>query len=88
MCTVNMTFEVPDKKHIDIEALKTQIRNYFGYLISVPGIVWQEDNSDEGSWDASPELLERMEKARLEISEGKCTVLRSNEDINAFFESL
>lgn len=49
MCTVNMTFEVPDKKHIDIE---------------------------------------RMEKARQEISEGKCTVLRSNEDINAFFDSL
>ncbi len=87
MCTVNMTFEVPESKHIDIEALKKQVSNYVGYLISVPGIVWQEEKEEEG-WEASPELLERLEKARQEIREGNCTTLRSKEEINAFFESL
>lgn len=88
MCTVNMTFEVPEKKNIDIEALKTQVRNYVGYLISVPGIVWHEEEKDECGWEASPVLLERLDNARKNIHEENCTVLNSKEDINAFFESL
>lgn len=87
MCIVNMTFEVPETKNIDIEALKRQVRNYVGYLISVPGIVWQEEKTDEG-WEASPELLEKLDNARQEICEGNCTVLNSKEEINAFFEAL
>lgn len=86
MCTVNMTFEVPESK-IDIEALKKQVRNYVGYLISVPGLVWKEDVGEAG-WEPSPELQKRLEKARQEIREGECTVLHSKEDINAFFDSL
>lgn len=83
MCTVNMTFEVPESKHIDIEALKQQVNNFVNYLITVPGIVWKE-SEEEGS----AELLDRLEKARQEVRDGNCTTLRSKEEINAFFESL
>lgn len=88
MQTLNMTFNLPESKHIDIEALKKQINGFFGYLISVPGIVWEEKNDSKKDWEASPELLARLEKSRQEIREGKCTTLHSKEDINAFFESL
>ena len=88
MCTINMTFELPESKHIDVEALKKQVNNFVGYLISVPGIVWQDtDNTDE-KWEVSAELAEQLEKSRQEIREGNCTVLRSKEEINAYFESL
>ena len=33
MCTFNMTFEVPESKHIDIDALKKKINAYFMSLI-------------------------------------------------------
>lgn len=88
MCTINMTFEVPESKHIDIEAFKRQINNFVGYLISVPGIVWQESENSEDGWEASPELLERLDKARQEIGKGNCTTLHSEKEVNAFFESL
>lgn len=83
MCTVNMTFEVPESKHIDIEALKQQVNNFVNYLITVPGIVWKESEEE-----VSAELLDRLEKARQEVRDGNCTTLRSKEEINAFFESL
>lgn len=89
MCTIKMTFQVPDSKHIDVEALKTQVNNFVGYLISVPGIVWQESNEkDEEGLDASPELLGRLAKARQEIREGNCVTLRSKDEIDAYFDSL
>lgn len=88
MCTVNMTFEVPETKHIDIEALKAQVRNYVGYLISVPGIVWHEDEANDAEHEISPELLGRLENARQEIRKGNCYVMNSKEDINAFFTEL
>lgn len=87
MCTISMTFDVPESKHIDIEALKTQVNNFVGYLISVPGIVWQQTKEEEG-WEATPELLARLDKAREEVDKGNCTVLKSKEEINAFLESL
>ena len=83
MCTVNMTFEVPESKHIDIEALKQQVNNFVNYLITVPGIVWKESEEE-----VPAELLDRLEKARQEVRDGNCTTLRSMEEINAFFESL
>ena len=83
MCTVNMTFEVPESKHIDIEALKQQVNNFVNYLITVPGIVWKESEEE-----VSAELLDHLEKARQEVRDGNCTTLRSKEEINAFFESL
>ena len=36
MCTVNMTFEVPETKHINIEALKKQINAMVLQLIANP----------------------------------------------------
>lgn len=90
MCTVNMTFEVPESKHINIEALKAQMNGFFNLLLSMPSIV-EPDYSTEGEengMDVSPELLDRLDKARQEIREGNCTVLNNKEEINAFFESL
>lgn len=36
----------------------------------------------------TPELQTRIDKAREEIKAGKCTTLRSQEDIDAYFDSL
>ena len=36
MCTINMTFEVPETKNINIEALKKQINTMVMLLISNP----------------------------------------------------
>lgn len=94
MCTVNMTFEVPESKSIDIEALKKQMYGFFNLLISRPSIVKEDvDTSmmvaeEEEGWEASPELLDRLEKARQEVREGNCVTLQTKDDINAYFDSL
>lgn len=36
----------------------------------------------------TPELEQKIKRARAEIKAGKCTTLRSQEDIDAYFESL
>jgi antitoxin (DNA-binding transcriptional repressor) of toxin-antitoxin stability system len=36
----------------------------------------------------TPELEQKIERARAEIKAGKCTTLRSHEDIDAYFENL
>lgn len=38
MCTINMTFEVPETKHINIEALKKQMHSYLEFIISMPSV--------------------------------------------------
>lgn len=38
MCIVNMTFEVPDTKHINIDALKKQMHSYLEFILSTPNI--------------------------------------------------
>ncbi len=85
-----MTFEVPESKHINIEALKAQMNGFFNLLLSMPSIVEQTTTPaiEENGWEASPELLDRLDKARQEIREGNCTVLNTKEEINAFFDSL
>lgn len=89
MCKINMTFEVPDNMSIDIEALKTQMHGYLNFILSMPSIKKKEDaETTENGWEASPELLERLDKARKEIEEGNCVTLSNREDINAFFKSL
>ena len=37
---------------------------------------------------ATPKLLAEIEQARQEIREGKCTVCRTQEELDAFFDSL
>lgn len=42
MCTLNMTFEVPDSKAIDIEALKSQLNDLFHVIVSRPSVLKKE----------------------------------------------
>lgn len=49
MCTINMTFEVPETKHINIEALKKKINAMVVELIA----------------DPSAEVMEKVETPRL-----------------------
>ena len=49
MCTINMTFEVPETRHINIEALKKQINAMVLQLIANP----------------SADMIEKVEKLRL-----------------------
>ena len=89
-----MTFEVPESKSIDIEALKEQMYGFFNLLISRPSIVKKENDDamqvaeEEEGWEASPELLARLDVARQEVREGDCITLRTKDDVNAYFESL
>lgn len=59
MCTVNMTFEVPEARHIDIEMFKRQVNAFVQLIISTPSIEkmdkdevdMQKDNlSEEVTW--------------------------------------
>lgn len=57
MCTVNMTFEVPDTKAIDIDALKFQLNELFKIIVSRPSILKNEHtrkstlrNAFSGNW--------------------------------------
>lgn len=50
MCTVNMTFEVPETKHINIEALKKQMYSYLEFILSMPNI---EEKTEERKYDMS-----------------------------------
>lgn len=45
MCTINMTFEVPESKAIDIEALKQNIKAYFDLVISCPSVLKTDNTS-------------------------------------------
>lgn len=72
MCTFSMTFEVPDSKSIDIEALKLQIQAFVSAVTAVPNIRKNEENNVAHSirpidnklkgnwrtWKISPELLD------------------------------
>lgn len=42
MCTLNMTFEVPDSRAIDIEALKLQIYDIVNVIIARPSLLKSE----------------------------------------------
>ncbi len=44
MCTINMTFEVPESKSIDIEALKKQINDLFNVIVARPSVLKKEKN--------------------------------------------
>ena len=86
MFTLNMTFEVPESKSIDIEALKKQMNGFFNLLLSMPSIMKQDH--EENCWEASPELLARLETARQEVRDGNCTTIHSKEELDNYFESL
>lgn len=50
MCTINMTFEVPETKHINIEALKRQMHSYLEFILSMPS---PEEKIEEKKYDMS-----------------------------------
>ena len=55
MCTINMTFDVPDSKYIDIDALKSQINDFFHVIISRPSVLKKDINHNwteefRGKW--------------------------------------
>lgn len=47
MCTLNMTFEVPDSRAIDIEALKSQLNDLFHVIVSRPSVLKKDKPSEE-----------------------------------------
>lgn len=51
MCTISMTFEVPDSKHIDVEALKKQVNAFVSALIAMPNVELQ--NKEKKKYDIS-----------------------------------
>lgn len=57
MCTINMTFEVPETKGIDLDALKEHIRAYFNLVISSPSVLKKETKEEDKLTD---ELLDRF----------------------------
>ncbi len=72
-----MTFEVPESKHIDIEALKRQMRSYLEFILSMPNISAKEQDADEshifdcfdgGGWAEDPrsahEISDELYKGR------------------------
>lgn len=78
MCTINMTFEVPESRHINIDALKHQMNGFFRLLISMPNIEQVENNADEqhvfdcfdgGGWAEDPrsvhEIADELYNGRL-----------------------
>lgn len=42
MCTINMTFEVPETMAIDIEALKSQLNDLYKVIVSRPSVLKKE----------------------------------------------
>lgn len=74
MCTINMTFEVPESKHIDIEALKRQINAFYHIIISTPSIVMPEKSKKKrydmsvfdslsNNWNIDEEDLRKARKS-------------------------
>lgn len=57
MCTINLTFDVPESKLIDIEALKQNIQAYAAFLIAYPGIL--KKTPDTGK-DYTDKMLARF----------------------------
>jgi len=64
MCTINMTFEVPESKAIDIEALKSQLNDIFKIIVSSPSVLKKENPI---SWTEDF----RGEMASMSINEAK-----------------
>lgn len=52
MCTINMTFEVPDTMAIDVDALKGQLNAFFKVIVSRPSILKTEPQQKSSLRDA------------------------------------
>lgn len=55
MCTINLTFNVPDSKSIDIDAFKKQIYDLANVILSRPSVLTKETHASwtkefQGKW--------------------------------------
>lgn len=57
MCTLNMTFEIPESRSIDIEALKQNIQAYVNLVVSYPTILKKETDVEK---EHTERMLERF----------------------------
>lgn len=48
MCTINMTFEVPESRAIDIDALKSQLNDLFKVIVSRPSLLKENAETKKG----------------------------------------
>lgn len=87
MCTVNMTFEIPESQSIDIEALKQNIQAYVKLLVSYPSILKKDTESSEIQ-ELSAETMDMMEQSRREYQEGKVISFNTSVDAQKWLESL
>ena len=85
MCTLNMTFEIPESHSIDIEALKQNIQAYVNFVVSYPSILTKDKN---GSNDLTVETIAMIEQSRREYSEGKVISFNSSAEAQQWLESL
>lgn len=73
MRTINMTFEVPDTKTIDIDALKYQLNELFKVIVSSPSILKEESshksslrNAFSGNWGETQDAVSYAQMLREE----------------------
>lgn len=82
MCTINMTFEVPDTRAIDIDALKCQLNEIFKVIVSRPSILKKEPprksslrNAFSGNWGNTQDAVSYAQMLREEC------VINNREDL-------
>lgn len=57
MCTINMTFDIPESKAIDIEALKQNVQAYVSLLVSFPSVLKKDCDTTKTNTE---KMLERF----------------------------
>lgn len=82
-----MTFEIPESKAIDIEALKQNIQAYVKLLVSYPSIL-KKDTKPLIPQDLSVETMDMIEQSRREYQEGKVISFSTSADAQKWLESL
>lgn len=85
MCTLNMTFEIPESRSIDMEALKQNIQAYVNLVVAYPSIL-KKDKPE--SQDLTVETVAMIEQSRREYHEGKVISFDSSADAQKWLESL
>lgn len=83
MCTFNMTFEVPDSRSIDIEALKNQLNDLFNVIIARPSVLKDAPTSASslrrafsGDWNNGQDAVSYAQMLREE------SVINNREDVS------
>ncbi|MBQ0056645.1 MAG: hypothetical protein KBT20_03210 [Bacteroidales bacterium] len=80
-----MTFEIPESRAIDIEALKQNIQAYVNLVVAYPTIL---KKGQTGAQDLTVETVAMIEQSRREYKEGKVFSFNSSADAQKWLESL